>query len=234
MLAERRPAVDVITSARGPSRRGTGDSRVGPPRGVRRCLRDQGLPSGRRHRRSRRCDASLRPHHGPQRARCGGAGRCSQKFKLVRPMWTRTSRDRWLEVDDAPDAARELACLAPPAALITLGSRSLAPFRRLEGMRLVFRMIAKPAEPIDIPGAGILLERGPFDLDHERALMTDRGIGALVTKASGGEATQAKIEGGPRTRPAGCDDPPSPAAGRPRLRRRPDDVVAWLDKERFI
>ena len=232
MLAERRPAVDVTTSLAGllgETPAIPGSVRVGGFGGA--CgIRDYLLEE--------RIDVLVDATHPFARIMALNAHDAAERagvprIKLVRPMWTRTSRDRWLEVDDAPDAAGELARLAPSAALITLGSRSLAPFRRLEGMRLVFRMISKPAEPIGIPGAGILLERGPFDLDHERALMRDRGIGALVTKASGGEATHAKIEAARELDlPVVMIRRPRPPEGK--TATTADDVVDWLDKERFI
>ena len=164
--------------------------------------------------------------HAHQAAAAAGVPR----IKLLRPMWTMRCGDRWIEVDDASRAAHALARLAPPAALVTLGSRSLEPFARLEGLRLVFRMIAMPATPIDGPGIEIILERGPFDPVDEKTLMIDHGIGALVTRASGGEATEAKIEAArelalPVVMIRRPPPPPGPTVAAV------DDVLDWLESE---
>ena len=122
------------------------------------------------------------------------AGRAGvPRVKLVRPMWPRRKGDRWIPVADAGEAAAALARLAPGAALITLGRRGLDAFARLSGMRLVVRAIEPPAGPLPLAGAELVLARGPFAEADETALMRERGIGALVTKASGGEATEGKI-----------------------------------------
>ena len=41
--------------------------------------------------------------------------------------------------------------------------------------------------------ARVLLDRGPFTVDGERALMREYGIDVLVTKDSGGPLTSAKL-----------------------------------------
>ena len=42
--------------------------------------------------------------------------------------------------------------------------------------------------------ATVILGRPPFDVAHEEALMREYQIDTLVSKASGGEATRAKID----------------------------------------
>ena len=116
------------------------------------------------------------------------------RVKLVRPMWPRRDADRWIPVADAREAAAALARLAPEAALLTLGRRGLKAFASLVGMRLVVRAIEPPAGALPLAGAELILARGPFSQADETALMRDRGIGALVTKASGGKATEGKID----------------------------------------
>jgi precorrin-6A/cobalt-precorrin-6A reductase len=39
----------------------------------------------------------------------------------------------------------------------------------------------------------VLLDRGPFTVDGERALLREHGIDVLVTKDSGGSLTSAKL-----------------------------------------
>jgi precorrin-6A/cobalt-precorrin-6A reductase len=119
---------------------------------------------------------------------CARTGR--PRLCLLRPLWLRHPDDRWHEAADAADAARLLPELGRRA-LLTLGHRDLAAFAGLDGVRLVVRTIEPPAVPL---AALHLTARGPFTLADELALFRAHGIDVLVTKASGGAATYAKIE----------------------------------------
>ncbi len=55
------------------------------------------------------------------------------------------------------------------------------------------RMIDPPTPDTPVPQGTLLLERGPFTLADERALLHTYAIGAMVSKNSGGEATYAKL-----------------------------------------
>jgi precorrin-6A/cobalt-precorrin-6A reductase len=114
------------------------------------------------------------------------------RIKLVRPMWQRETGDHWIEVDDARSAAEVSKNLNPACVLITLGRRDLEPFLALTGLRLVARMIEEPENPLP-PHATLLQARGPFSVADEHALMEEHAVDLLVTKAAGGNATQAKI-----------------------------------------
>lgn len=191
-IAERAPGVDVVTSLAGildttpdlPGRLRRGG--FGGADGLARYLDDE------------RIDALVDATHPFARimaaTACTAACRSGvPRIKLVRPVWSRMPGDCWIEVDDLDAAVDALKTLAPPAALITLGSRAVESFRCIDGMRLIFRMIAPPKESLPNPDMEVLLQRGPFDVEGEKALMTDRRIGVLVTRASGGVATEAKI-----------------------------------------
>lgn len=54
-------------------------------------------------------------------------------------------------------------------------------------------MIDPPAATAPVPPGEILLERGPFSLEHERSLLRHYKIDAVVSKNSGGAATYAKV-----------------------------------------
>ena len=112
------------------------------------------------------------------------------RLAVERPMWRRQPGDRWICVADAAAAARALADL-PDAVFLTLGPGDLDAFAGLSGRRFVLRRI--DPGPSRLAGAAVVLARGPFDLAGERRLFEDYGVGALVTRASGGAATEAKI-----------------------------------------
>ena len=112
------------------------------------------------------------------------------RLAVARPMWRREPGDRWICVADAAGAARALAGL-PDAVFLTLGPGDLDAFAGLENRRFVLRRIDPGPSPLE--GAETVLARGPFDLAGERRLFEDYGVGTLVTRASGGAATEAKI-----------------------------------------
>jgi precorrin-6A/cobalt-precorrin-6A reductase len=77
--------------------------------------------------------------------------------------------------------------------LLTTGRQALDPFRALHGITFFVRSI----DPPDLRGfeaATSVLARGPFDLNAERALLSEHAIDTLVSKNSGGAATAAKLQ----------------------------------------
>jgi precorrin-6A/cobalt-precorrin-6A reductase len=112
---------------------------------------------------------------------------------LTRPAWTAQKGDRWTSVADMDAAAGALGA-RPRRVLLTVGALQLAAFARAPQHRYVVRTIEMP--DIDLGPAlhRLILARGPFAVAAEIALMRDEGIEVLVTKNSGGAATEAKID----------------------------------------
>jgi precorrin-6A/cobalt-precorrin-6A reductase len=111
---------------------------------------------------------------------------------LIRPAWERTAGDRWIEVDSHKAAAAKLPEIAQHI-FLTIGRQELAAFAHLQDLWFLIRMIDPPLPSAAVPPGELLLERGPFSLDHERSLLRQYEIGAIVSKNSGGDATYAKI-----------------------------------------
>jgi precorrin-6A/cobalt-precorrin-6A reductase len=109
-------------------------------------------------------------------------------LRLQRPGWEPVGDWRW--VDDHDGAAAAARPFARP--FLTVGRQGLDPFRAaLPDHRLLARVV----EPTPMPAAWTpLLDRGPYDLDDELALMREHGIDVLVTKDSGGEHTRPKLD----------------------------------------
>jgi precorrin-6A/cobalt-precorrin-6A reductase len=110
---------------------------------------------------------------------------------LVRPAWQQQDGDRWIEVVSNEAAANVLPGLAQRV-FLTIGRQELASFAHLHRIWFLMRMIDPPQDQALPPGE-ILLERGPFSLEHERLLLHTYKIEAIVSKNSGGDATYAKI-----------------------------------------
>lgn len=111
-------------------------------------------------------------------------------YRLERPAWTRGAGDDWTEVASAEAAAAALPVRA--RALVTIGRKEIRPFFARPDVEGVARMIEPPAETVP-PGWQVLLQRPPFTLAAERALIQARGITHLVTKNAGGAEMEAKL-----------------------------------------
>ncbi|MGI9420489.1 MAG: cobalt-precorrin-6A reductase [Geminicoccaceae bacterium] len=114
------------------------------------------------------------------------------RLRLVRPLWEKQPGDHWVDAIDAVDAAGFLPDLGRRA-FLTTGHRDLAAFAGLDDIWFLIRTI-EPVAPGPLPRqVHFLRARGPFDETAEIALLQEHRIDALITKASGGEATYAKI-----------------------------------------
>jgi precorrin-6A/cobalt-precorrin-6A reductase len=124
------------------------------------------------------------------------AAACAERpvplLRLERPCWQRDPHDCWMEVDDMAAAAEALAGLGGRA-FLTIGVQGLSAFAKLSNVWKLIRLITRPANPLDLDPHEIILGRGPFRLEDERSLLRTYRIDALVTKASGGTATEAKL-----------------------------------------
>ncbi|MBL8833664.1 MAG: cobalt-precorrin-6A reductase [Rhodospirillales bacterium] len=121
-------------------------------------------------------------------AACTAAG--VPRLAVLRPEWTPVDGDRWIFVDDAAKAARLLPAMG--RRIFVAFADGLAPFAALDLDFLVRRAEPGPAE--GLPGAEVLVQRGPFARDAERALFAARKIDAIVAKASGGDGARAKLD----------------------------------------
>jgi precorrin-6A/cobalt-precorrin-6A reductase len=112
---------------------------------------------------------------------------------LERPMWARHPGDRWHWADDMAMAARIAAhrSLGARRVFLTVGTRALLSFARWGGPFYLVRLIEE--QPLPFRSAAVVLGRGPFRVEDERALLRDFQIDLVVTKASGGAATEAKL-----------------------------------------
>ncbi len=113
------------------------------------------------------------------------------RLHLARPAWRQGEQDRWFALPDAAAAAAALPAHGRRA-LLTIGQRDLPAFLQVTGVACIVRSIEPPpaALPADLTW---LIARGPFTLAGELACFQRHGIDVLVTKASGGAATYAKL-----------------------------------------
>jgi len=130
---------------------------------------------------------------------------------LRRPPWTPVAGDNWTAVPDLAAAATLLTeahpaqptglarsvqvrrnDLTPDAAvLLTIGRQGVGAFTAAP-QRFWLRSVDPPEPPLPARSE-LILDRGPFTVDGELALMRGLSIDILVTKNSGGPMTAAKL-----------------------------------------
>lgn len=110
-------------------------------------------------------------------------------LRLQRPGWREQPGDDWRWVDTMEQAAGAVAGFAH--VFLTTGRTGLAAFANLTQEVLV-RSVDPPEPPLP-PHTTVVLERGPFSLEDELALMRAHAVDVVVTKDSGSPATGAKL-----------------------------------------
>lgn len=183
------PGLEVVTSLAGRTEAPAtlaGRVRVGGfggAEGLARWLRDEGVTMvvDATHPFAARISAHAQ-------AACAAAG--LPLLALVRPPWPRHQDDCWIEADSMADAAARLPALGRRA-FLAVGRQELAAFEGGTGVWFLVRLL-RP-EPLPLPEHTVVIGRGPFGIEAEIDLLRRHRIEVVVTKASGGAATAAKV-----------------------------------------
>jgi precorrin-6A/cobalt-precorrin-6A reductase len=149
---------------------------------------------------------------------------------LERDGWQAGPGDRWIHV---PDIAGAVAALpeAPARVFLAIGRQNLEAFAQVPHMYLL--RLVDPA-PAPLPQAEVVIDRGPFDVAGDTALLRRYAITHVVSKNAGGAGAEAKLVA---ARMLGLpviliDRPHVPAR---RCCRSVGEVLAWLhDAERGV
>jgi precorrin-6A/cobalt-precorrin-6A reductase len=133
-------------------------------------------------------------HPFARRISASAARACPQAgvalLRLERPGWSARPGDRWQWVDDLDAAA---AAIGARRVLLTTGRQGLAAFAALDEAWFLIRCVDPPAEPLPRRHV-LLLDRGPYVVRGELALLDEHRIELVVTKDSGGPHTVAKLD----------------------------------------
>lgn len=114
-------------------------------------------------------------------------------LRLARPGWSERPGDRWTWVADLDEAAAAIRRLGAARVLLTSGRQGLPAFAGVADAWFLIRCVDRPDPPLP-PRYELLLDRGPYTLAGEGALLDAHAIDLLVTKDSGGAHTAAKLE----------------------------------------
>jgi precorrin-6A/cobalt-precorrin-6A reductase len=114
-------------------------------------------------------------------------------LRLERPGWSERPGDRWTWVANLEEAAAAISRLGATRVLLTSGRQGLRAFAGVDGAWFLIRCVDPPEPPLP-PRYELLLDRGPYTLEGERALLDAHAIDLIVTKDSGGPHTAAKLD----------------------------------------
>jgi precorrin-6A/cobalt-precorrin-6A reductase len=129
---------------------------------------------------------------------------------LRRPGWTERDGDDWHRVPDLASAA----ALAPQLGtriFLTTGRQDIAAFAAADDRWFLARSV-EPPDPPRPRHLEVVLDRGPFTLDGERALLRTHRIDVLVSKDSGGPDAKLTAAREARIPVVLIDRPPTPPA----------------------
>src|SRR5580693_4047873 len=110
---------------------------------------------------------------------------------LRRPEWE--AAPSWELVADIGGAAAAVRAWSGESVFLTTGRRDLGVFAVDDQHRFLVRAVDPPDGPVP-PRMTLVLDRGPYTVEGELALMREHGVGLLVTKNSGGPMTAAKLQ----------------------------------------
>jgi precorrin-6A/cobalt-precorrin-6A reductase len=110
---------------------------------------------------------------------------------LRRPEWQ--AAPSWDVVADIGAAAAAVRAWPGESVFLTTGRRDLDVFAADDWHRFLVRAVDPPEGAVP-PRMTLVLDRGPYTVEGESALMREHGVGLLVTKNSGGPMAAAKLE----------------------------------------
>lgn len=110
---------------------------------------------------------------------------------LARAPWAPGEGDLWHEAASLEDAAVMLPELGRRH-FLTIGRQGVSWFAEVKDAWFLVRCVDPPEQPMP-RRMELLLDRGPYSLDAEIALMRGHRIDTVVTKNSGGASTGAKL-----------------------------------------
>ncbi len=113
------------------------------------------------------------------------------RLVLRRPAWE--PDPSWDMFADIRAAAGAVRAWPGEGVFLTTGRAELSAFAGDDRHRFLVRAVDRPAGAVP-PGMTLVLDRGPYTVGQESALLREHRIGLLVTKNSGGAMTAAKLQ----------------------------------------
>ncbi|QXT37051.1 cobalt-precorrin-6A reductase [Sphingomonas sanguinis] len=111
---------------------------------------------------------------------------------LTRPEWVETPGDRWTRVADTEQAVAALGS-DPARVFLALGRQTIDNFASAPQHFYLLRFVDAAAPPA-LPRHHLVVDRGPFTLTGELALLREHRIQIVVAKNAGGSGARAKLD----------------------------------------
>ncbi|MFC3181171.1 cobalt-precorrin-6A reductase [Cypionkella sinensis] len=109
---------------------------------------------------------------------------------LERAAWTAEAGDDWRHVPSI-DAAVSALPDVPARVFLAIGKQNLSGFAA-KPHHYLLRLVDAPASP-PLPDCTVVLARGPFEVEGDKALMVQHKISHIVAKNAGGSGAEAKL-----------------------------------------
>lgn len=112
---------------------------------------------------------------------------------LTRAPWIAGAGDNWQHV---PDIAGAVAALAGPPrrVMLAIGRQNLTAFTIQPQHFYLLRLVDPPETPLPLPHTHVIVDRGPFTQEADKALMQHHQIDLVVSKNAGGTGARAKLD----------------------------------------
>ncbi len=123
-------------------------------------------------------------------AACAATGR--PLVALERAPWRAGPGDDWTAVGDLAAAAAALP-MTPARVFLAIGRQGIGEFAHRPEHHYLLRLVDPPAGALPLPDVAVVVARGPFDADADRALMMAHRITHVVAKNAGGTGAEAKL-----------------------------------------
>ncbi len=145
---------------------------------------------------------------------------------LTRPEWVEGPGDHWTRVADSEQAVVALGT-DPARVFLALGRQTIGDFAGAPQHFYLLRFVDAADQPA-LPHHHLVVDRGPFTLAGELALLREHRIAVVVAKNAGGSGARAKLDA---ARELGL---PVVMIDRPFIPPRPQarsimEVLNWLD-----
>ena len=110
-----------------------------------------------------------------------------------RAAWTAQPGDIWIDVADT-DAAVAALPVDPARVFLAIGKQTLAAFAAKPQHFYLLRLVDAANEPLPLPNAKVIVDRGPFTAKGDLALIGSHAVTHIVAKNAGGKGASAKLQ----------------------------------------
>lgn len=111
---------------------------------------------------------------------------------LTRPAWSPQPGDNWRHVPDITAAVAALSGVSRRV-FLAVGRMHLEDFAAQPQHHYLLRLVDEP-DSLPLPNADVVVARGPFAEEDDRALLQHHGTQLIVSKNAGGTGARAKLD----------------------------------------